>query len=574
VINDSVNTGLSSSQLAAAFHEGWREMRKEGWFAVRGRGLQEGYIYVRANSSVGSGVSGVDYFVGDIAFANWWISQQNADDQDADDQAHKNDDDQDADDQNDDDQDAIAEQNDDDQDADDQNDDDQDAIAEQNDDDQDADDQNDDDQDAIVTSDCGFDFCSTCGLRVDGNHGTCTCAATITQLPSLSLSQFSQTQASPPPSQYDYSDLPSNDIPASFVMLLDAAQSAGEEEAKEQDEDEEEIEAVKPYVPVDDVYIIEDDDDRSAYDSDEGPNMFDADEEEQEIFEEAVVDDVHVDDDTDVELVDAGFLASLGGSVRLENGQVDAAALRIMRWEPVTEDFYTDGTRFPRMTTVQGGPIQALMDVYDNPAALFFSFFPRSHWVLIARESNRYERQTRASRADKIQDRQRRRHALDSKVVVEAIEDIKARMRNTPKIEAWEIVRTIGLLIANVLCTQTMGIYLHWSMNSNGALTSGSFGHFLSRNRFKHVLAMLHFTDNHQRNYVNDKAWKIRPVIQVLERSFKELWVLTPELSFDEGVLPSTSRMNPTRMYMPDKPHQWGTKLFMTCDAATCYCFR
>ena len=42
----------------------------------------------------------------------------------------------------------------------------------------------------------------------------------------------------------------------------------------------------------------------------------------------------------------------------------------------------------------------------------------------------------------------------------------------------------------------------------------------------------------------------------------------------DEGVLPSTSRMNPTRMYMPDKPHKWGTKLFMTCDAATSYCFR
>lgn len=52
------------------------------------------------------------------------------------------------------------------------------------------------------------------------------------------------------------------------------------------------------------------------------------------------------------------------------------------------------------------------------------------------------------------------------------------------------------------------------------------------------------------------------------------MWELTPFLSFDEGVLPSTSRMNTTRQFMPDKPHKFGTKLFMTCDAATSYCFR
>jgi hypothetical protein len=39
-------------------------------------------------------------------------------------------------------------------------------------------------------------------------------------------------------------------------------------------------------------------------------------------------------------------------------------------------------------------------------------------------------------------------------------------------------------------------------------------------------------------------------------------------------VLPATSRRNTTRMYMPDKPHKFGTKQFMTCDSETSYCFR
>ncbi|KAE9241192.1 hypothetical protein PF002_g9390 [Phytophthora fragariae] len=39
-------------------------------------------------------------------------------------------------------------------------------------------------------------------------------------------------------------------------------------------------------------------------------------------------------------------------------------------------------------------------------------------------------------------------------------------------------------------------------------------------------------------------------------------------------MIPSRSRHNVTRQYMKDKPHKWGTKLFMTCCADTAYCLR
>ncbi|POM80899.1 Hypothetical protein PHPALM_1207 [Phytophthora palmivora] len=39
-------------------------------------------------------------------------------------------------------------------------------------------------------------------------------------------------------------------------------------------------------------------------------------------------------------------------------------------------------------------------------------------------------------------------------------------------------------------------------------------------------------------------------------------------------MLPSHSRRNPTRTYMKDKPHKWGSKCVMTCCADSGYCKR
>ncbi|KAG4038660.1 hypothetical protein PC123_g25778 [Phytophthora cactorum] len=68
--------------------------------------------------------------------------------------------------------------------------------------------------------------------------------------------------------------------------------------------------------------------------------------------------------------------------------------------------------------------------------------------------------------------------------------------------------------------------------------------------------------------------WKLRPVVDTLQSRFRSGWLLGSKFSFGVGVLPATSKRNTTRMFMPDKPHRYGTKLFMVCDSVSACCHR
>lgn len=116
------------------------------------------------------------------------------------------------------------------------------------------------------------------------------------------------------------------------------------------------------------------------------------------------------------------------------------------------------------------------------------------------------------------------------------------------------------------------GLWKHWSTDSDGALTHGTWGRFLTRKRFQDISLFLHFNDNSSSSAAEDKAWKIRPLIQALQKTFKRVYRLGKAVSFDEGMVPSTSQYNPMRVFMKDKPKKWGSKLYLTCCAETAYC--
>jgi hypothetical protein len=84
----------------------------------------------------------------------------------------------------------------------------------------------------------------------------------------------------------------------------------------------------------------------------------------------------------------------------------------------------------------------------------------------------------------------------------------------------------------------------------------------------------LHFTNNEDPRALNDRAWKIRSVIDCVQKTFKRGFICPNVLSFDEGILPSQSAFNGTKTFMKNKPHRWGTKMFLTCCARTAYCLR
>ncbi|OWY98604.1 hypothetical protein PHMEG_00030590, partial [Phytophthora megakarya] len=142
------------------------------------------------------------------------------------------------------------------------------------------------------------------------------------------------------------------------------------------------------------------------------------------------------------------------------------------------------------------------------------------------------------------------------------------------KIRAHEILQCIGLLLARVMCPHIRRLSDHWATTSVGTISAAIFGRFMKRERFERLMRNLHFSDNDAARAQTDKAWKVRPIVDTLQRTFLSGYTTPLVISFDEAMVPSRSRYNPMRQFMKDKPHRWGTKLFMTCCAQSAYCLR
>ncbi|OWY98807.1 hypothetical protein PHMEG_00030330, partial [Phytophthora megakarya] len=215
------------------------------------------------------------------------------------------------------------------------------------------------------------------------------------------------------------------------------------------------------------------------------------------------------------------------------------------------------------------GPSEDIQAVTMSPLSLFTYFLPRSFWRHVASESNRYWKQTLESRLNKMVEREnavmtRPRRSKDA---------LRRKLEKFQRILPHEILQWIGLMLAHALNPRKR-FESHWCVAEDGVIPAGTFGKVMSRDRFRDITRYLHFSDNEVPEATKDRAWKIRPILATLERTFNAGYVLGPRVAIDEGMLPSRNRMNPTRQYMKDKPHKWGSKCVMTCCAETGYCKR
>ncbi|KAE9124853.1 hypothetical protein PF010_g5851 [Phytophthora fragariae] len=232
-----------------------------------------------------------------------------------------------------------------------------------------------------------------------------------------------------------------------------------------------------------------------------------------------------------------------------------------------------DSSKFPEDTNYPGhyadefGPTSSVMAESESPLGLFFYFMPRPLWRKISKESNRYCDRTLSDRANRMFENQ----AADNPRTLRQIYELEAKK---PRIEPHELLRCIGLLIARMLAPQTRNFADHWATTWMGAVPTGTLGRYMARNRFAHIMQHPHFTNNAHPKSFTDRAWKVRSVLDTLQKRFAAGYKVPPVLAFDEAIIPSRSRYNPTRQYLKDKPHKWGTKLFMTCCAKTAYCLR
>lgn len=66
----------------------------------------------------------------------------------------------------------------------------------------------------------------------------------------------------------------------------------------------------------------------------------------------------------------------------------------------------------------------------------------------------------------------------------------------------------------------------------------------------------------------NPYTFKVRPVIDHLLAILKEIYSPGQEITLDEQICPFRGRIG-FRVYVKGKPHKYGLKLWMICDAVT-----
>ncbi|OWZ13250.1 LOW QUALITY PROTEIN: hypothetical protein PHMEG_00013456 [Phytophthora megakarya] len=215
---------------------------------------------------------------------------------------------------------------------------------------------------------------------------------------------------------------------------------------------------------------------------------------------------------------------------------------------------------FPGLHNVEGRPTSAALDCAVSPLELFlFS------WLGVERETNRYYEQQLPVRMDF---RFRSQSGTNTMTMENMLANEKAVYS---RIRAHKILQCIDLLLARMLCPHIRRLSDHWAITSVGAIPAGTFGRFMKRERFERIMRNLHFSDSDAARVPTDKAWKVRPIVDTLQRMFLCGYTTPPLISSDEAMV---CRYNTMRQFIKDKPHRWGMKLFMTCCAQSAYCLR
>ncbi len=345
------------------------------------------------------------------------------------------------------------------------------------------------------------------------------------------------------------------------------------DEVKE-DESVESVDEVEQGESVDEV-----EQDEAGKESDEEHSFLDSDEsgDDEDGHEDADDEDVVVQRGSDVELDDEEE-AMLSDTFAGRHSNLKSEFLRKMSVGGFASCYYGDdaNSSYTPSKLYDGAPTLS-EDAFDaastmQPIDLFFFFMPKALWKDVARESNRYEMQTRKERIRQMGVRLRQKYSREEAATKFA--DQQRQIVSFESILPHEILIMMGLLIARSLCPMRTGLEHHWSSFQTGAIPSGTWSRYMSRQRFRNISRFLHFTDNNHPMAKKDRAWKIRSVVDTLQATFMRGLTIGRWIAFDEMVIPSKSSRNAIRIYLKNKPHKFGTKLFAVCCGETSYCSR
>ena len=126
-----------------------------------------------------------------------------------------------------------------------------------------------------------------------------------------------------------------------------------------------------------------------------------------------------------------------------------------------------------------------------------------------------------------------------------------------------EIKRLFGLLIWMDL-VKLPELHLYWSKDK---MYAQSFPQsIMSRSRFELLLQMLHFTNNENASLLNDRLYKVRPIIDILNENFTKYYDPPETLYIDEFVIPLHDHIKQfKKKYRHQRRYKYSIKILKLC---------
>lgn len=171
-----------------------------------------------------------------------------------------------------------------------------------------------------------------------------------------------------------------------------------------------------------------------------------------------------------------------------------------------------------------------------RPVVFLFKFIPESFFEVMMEQTNLYVRQ------------QQQRHN----------KPLQWRQTTVAEMKAFVAIRRYMHLVP------LHRLEMYWSEEYGVPFVKKLF----PLHRFQQLEKYWHFNDSRDINASKDSYHKVRPLFEVIRNACRTVYVPGQKLTVDEGILEFTGRSNLT-VYMPDKPHQWGFKVFLLTDAVT-----
>ncbi|OWZ19009.1 Heat shock protein70 [Phytophthora megakarya] len=190
-------------------------------------------------------------------------------------------------------------------------------------------------------------------------------------------------------------------------------------------------------------------------------------------------------------------------------------------------------------------PTELAQALGNSLEVLFFLFLPKPMWLAIATESNRYQLQYCTQAADEIMTRQRYIKKRRPEYKMKTLQQVAKEQQIFKSSKSQGLVTFIGALCARTLCPFREKMAKHWAMDAQGAVPKESFGRYMSRKRFEEIVWFLRFSDNYGPDAHKYKTWKIKPIADTINTTFKLRMTVGQRVVFREAMIPMRSKYNP-----------------------------